>query len=46
MLIMLLFVILFIALAIYEEYNQFDKEASEIRKHYIEIEQQKEAIAF
>lgn len=44
MLIMLLFVILFIALAIYEEYNQFDKEASEIRKHY--LEQQKETIAF
>ena len=44
MLIMLLFVILFIALAIYEEYQQFDKEASQIRKHY--IEQQKETIAF
>ena len=44
MFVMLLFVILFIALAIYEEYHQFDKEASQIRKHY--IEQQKETIAF
>ena len=44
MLIVLLFVVLFTTLLIYEEYNDFDREASSIRKQY--IEEQKNTISF
>lgn len=42
--IMLLFIVLFIVLVIHEEYNDFDKETSTIRKHF--IDKQKKTIVF
>jgi signal transduction histidine kinase len=44
MLIVFLFVVLFTTLLIYEEYNDFDREASSIRKQY--IQEQKNIITF
>jgi len=44
MFIVFLFVVLFTTLVIYEEYNNFEKEAVSIRKHY--IQEQKNTIRF
>ena len=44
MFIVLLFVMLFAALVIYEEYNDFDREVVTLRKNY--IKEQKETISF
>lgn len=44
MIVMLLFVVLFTFLLIYEEFNDFDKDALKIRKNY--IQKQKEIITF
>ena len=44
MILMLMFVVLFIFLFVYEEYNEFDREAQSIRQNYIEKE--KETITF
>ena len=44
MFVVFLFVVLFTTLVIYEEYNDFEKEAISIRKHY--IAEQKNKIRF
>ncbi|CAA6824592.1 MAG: Unknown protein [uncultured Sulfurovum sp.] len=42
--IMLVFVLIFISIVIYQEYNQFEKEASELREFY--IQKQKNTVKF